>query len=113
MSSAEFMIVEIDTAFLINGPVSRISECMGFWGVSAAIVNCCVVPKILVEMLCAFPSLGDFAKRLRLLTRYRYQYRECQNNFPGVMFCAQISLSWRGVSCEPKEGKFLAAAAEL
>jgi hypothetical protein len=87
---------------------------MGFWGVSAAIVNCCLVRKILVEMQCAFPPSDDFAKRLKSLTRYRYQYRESQVNFPGAVFCAQISQSWRGVSlCEPKAGKFLAAAAEL
>jgi hypothetical protein len=32
------MIVDIDTAFLISGPVSRISEWSGFCGVSAAIL---------------------------------------------------------------------------
>jgi hypothetical protein len=41
ISSAELMMVEMETAFLISGPVSRISECIGFWGASVAMMVFC------------------------------------------------------------------------
>jgi hypothetical protein len=53
ISSAELMIVDIDTAFLMSGPVSRIRECMGFWG----------APVSILKALCAVRSRGGKARK--------------------------------------------------
>lgn len=56
-SSAELIRVEVDTAFLIKGPVSRMSECIGFREVSASMMfRGCVLIGVgnvaIVELCC-------------------------------------------------------------
>lgn len=71
-SSAELMRVEIDTAFLISGPVSRISECIGFccadvessmvvvvvWWVLSRVVHC--VSTFLIGFSCVVLTSSVF-----------------------------------------------------
>jgi hypothetical protein len=61
-------MVEIDTTFLIRGPVSKMSECIGFWGVSAAMLS---VVNMTVLVICIAPSKSFSFCSLSVVVGYR------------------------------------------
>jgi hypothetical protein len=103
ISSAELMMVDIETAFLMRGPVSRIRECIGFIVDSVAMFGCCA------RLACDFSFDSttiekDYAAACLMKGRAAdfglYIWR-------GV---AQISQLWRGVVVRTRQGKFLEMA---